>query len=128
MPHTARFCTAVNCMDGRVQDPVNAFLKTRFAAVYVDAVTEPGPNGILAAGDPEALVASIFSRVAISVQRHGSIGIAVVGHYDCAGNPGDRQTENEHTSLAVDRLKARFPGVPVIGLYVDEHWTVTEIV
>ena len=42
------FCTAINCMDGRVQAPVNAYLRTRFNADYVDAVTEPGPALVLA--------------------------------------------------------------------------------
>jgi len=39
------FCTAVNCMDGRVQLPVINYLKERFSANYVDMITEPGPNG-----------------------------------------------------------------------------------
>ena len=82
------FCTVVNCMDGRVQEPVIAWLKEYFGVAFVDSVTEPGPNGILAAGEGAAVIASIEARVRISVEKHGSVGIAVVGHHDCAGNPG----------------------------------------
>jgi hypothetical protein len=42
------FCTAVTCMDGRVQLPVNAYLRERFGADFVDTITEPGPNAVLA--------------------------------------------------------------------------------
>jgi len=38
------FCTAINCMDGRVQIPVISFLEERFNARYVDVISEPGPN------------------------------------------------------------------------------------
>ena len=82
-----RFCTAINCMDGRVQIPVIQYLKDRFDADYVDAVTEPGPNRILAEDADTRIRQSIDRRVGISVEGHGSVGIAVVGHHDCAGNP-----------------------------------------
>ena len=38
------FCTAINCMDGRVQLPVIRFLQERFKVDYVDVISEPGPN------------------------------------------------------------------------------------
>ena len=43
-----RFCTAINCMDGRTQEPVIAFVKKRFGIDCVDMITEPGPDKILA--------------------------------------------------------------------------------
>ena len=36
------FCTAVNCMDGRVQLPVTSYLQERFNVEHVDSITEPG--------------------------------------------------------------------------------------
>lgn len=42
------FCTAINCMDGRVQLPVINFLMRRFSVEYVDSVTDAGPVKILA--------------------------------------------------------------------------------
>ena len=121
------FCTAINCMDGRVQIPVIKFLQDRFGTKYVDVITEPGPNRILdeESDGPQAL--SILARLDISVKKHGSRGIAVVGHYDCAGNPSDQATQERQTRTAVDMLRLRYGQTEVIGLWVDESWRVVEI-
>ena len=42
-----RFCTAINCMDGRVQPPVIRHLQGRFNA-EVGSITGPGPDLLLA--------------------------------------------------------------------------------
>ena len=121
-----RFCAAIHCMDGRVQVPVLRHLQARFGADCVDNITEPGPNLILAAGTDTAAIESILRRVRISIEQHGSVGIAVVGHYDCAANPAPEAEQNRQTA-AVARLEAEFDGVPVIGLWVGERWTVHEL-
>jgi hypothetical protein len=114
------FCTAVNCMDGRVQTPVAEFAKDRFGVTYVDTVTEAGPvRALAAAGDP-ATAASIERRVAISVEDHGSAGVVVVAHAECAGNPVDDDTQLRQLGEACARLADTFPGLPVLGLWVDE--------
>lgn len=121
------FCTAINCMDGRIQIPVIQYLKQRFNADYVDVVSEPGPNGILAEGSDHATVRSIERRVGISVEHHHSVGIAIVGHHDCAGNPAPPDVQSENTTAAVRYIRDRFQRVPVIGLWVNENWQVVEI-
>jgi len=121
------FCTVVNCMDGRVQLPVITYLQGRFDAEHVDSVTAAGPNLILARRAEPGLVASILRRVTLSVERHGSVGIALVGHHDCAGNPAPEGKQREHIVAGVELLRGRFPGLPVIGLWVDESWTVREV-
>lgn len=118
------FCTVINCMDGRVQLPVIQFLQKRFNARYVDTITEPGPNRILA---EENDTASIFRRVDISVHHHHSQAIAVVGHFDCAGNPAQEAEQHRHLQKAVQRIKKRYPEVEVIGLWVDAGWEVREV-
>ncbi len=118
------FCTVVNCMDGRVQTPVNTYLQGRFAAAYVDTVTEPGPNRILAECLDERTIASILERVRISVEKHGSRGIAVVGHADCSGNPNARDVQDAQTRRAVAFLAREFPDAEILGLWVDETWQV----
>jgi hypothetical protein len=114
-------------MDGRVQIPVIAYLKERFKVDYVDVVSEPGPNKILADGNNQQLLESIWTRVEISLTKHDSRGIAVIGHYDCAGNPVAESAQHDHTAAAVRRIRARFGSVPVIGLWVDHNWEVSEI-
>jgi len=121
------FCTVVNCMDGRVQEQVLEFMKRRFETDFVDSITEPGPNGILSRQSPAPTVASILSRLDISVGQHHSAGIAVVGHYDCAGNPGDRAKQDADTERAVRFLRTQYPELSVIGLWLGDAWTVEEI-
>ena len=122
-----QFCTAVNCMDGRVQIPVIRYLRDRFGVDYVDIVSEPGPNRILAEGADTALVASIERRIEISLKCHQSVGIAVVGHHDCAGNPSSESEQRQHTLAAVRHIQNRFGRAPVVGLWVDAKWRVAEV-
>ncbi|MBW2192640.1 MAG: hypothetical protein JRF27_02525 [Deltaproteobacteria bacterium] len=121
------FCTAINCMDGRAQLPVINFLKDRFKAKYVDVVTEPGTNLILGKQTDRGLIESIFKRVDISLEHHHSKGLAVVGHYDCAGNPAEKSAQMSHLKNAVTFLEDNYPETEIIGLWVDENWKVNEI-
>jgi len=114
-------------MDGRVQLPVITFLKERFRVDYVDVISEPGPNRILAEQAESARVESILHRVNISVEKHGSKGIAIVGHYDCAGNPAEKGEQLSHLQTAIDFLGNHYGGVDIIGLWVDDQWQVTEV-
>jgi len=122
-----KFCTAINCMDGRVQLPVITFLQARFRAEHVDIVSEPGPNHLLANLPEHELVDSILNRVNISVDKHHSRGIAVIGHHDCAGNPACEEEQLLHTREAVAMLRKKYPDLEIIGLWVDENWDVSEI-
>ncbi len=122
------FCTVINCMDGRVQLPVINFLQKRFGAQFVDSITEAGPNLILAKQDKPELVQSIMNRINISVEKHQSVGIAVVGHHDCAGNPVQEAEQMAHIRDAVRFLRKQYAGMEVIGLWVDQDWEVNEVV
>lgn len=121
------FCTAINCMDGRTQLPVNEFMRRRFGVDYVDTITEPGPIRILAEGEDAHLLASILQRINISVEKHGSRALCVIGHHDCAGNPVDQETQLEQIRQSVALLQERYPGVEVIGLWVDDQWVVEDV-
>jgi len=121
------FCTVINCMDGRVQLPVIKYLQERFSVDYVDSITEPGPNLILAQQTNIDIMESIFNRLKISVDHHGSVGIAVAGHYDCAGNPATKEQQTVHTLDAIRCIKSRYSDCEIIGLWVDENWKVSEL-
>ncbi len=121
------FCTTVNCMDGRVQLPVIQFLQHRFEAEHVDSVTEPGPIKAMAEDQDGAMVASIRERVDISIHKHGSIALAIVAHYDCAGNPLTKEEQLPQLEKAVTFARATWPQATVIGLWVDEQWQVSEV-
>lgn len=121
------FCTVINCMDGRVQLPVIAHLQKKFGAAYVDSITEPGPNRILAEEPDGSLAESILMRLKISIEAHNSVGIAVVGHAQCAGNPTPHVAQTEHTQKAIRFLREKYVGMPIVGLWVDENWEVHEL-
>ena len=121
------FCTVINCMDGRAQLPVINYLRQRFNVEYVDSITEPGPNLILGKQTDKALVQSILTRVKISVEKHLSVGIAIAGHYDCAGNPATEEEQLQHLNAAVKFLRVQYRELPIIGLWLDENWKVNEI-
>ncbi len=122
-----KFCTAVNCMDGRVQLPVIQYLKNKFKADYVDMITEAGPNKILSEQSDPGLIGSIYNRLTISVEKHDSIKIAVVGHHECAGNPKGKDDQRRDTEKAVELIRNKFVNVEVIGLWVDENLNVEKM-
>ena len=121
------FATAVTCMDGRIQIPVIEYMKSTFSAAYVDVITEPGPNKILSDNTDASMIGSIKRRVAISVEKHGSKVIAIVGHHDCAGNPADTENQRRHTLTAMDVVKKWGFNAQIIGLWVDAEWKVHEV-
>ena len=122
-----KFATAVNCMDGRTQIPVAEWMKKNFKVDYVDAVTEPGPIKIISEFKDIPNIANIKKRVEISVSRHRSKFVAVVGHFDCAGNPVDKNTQVIQIADAVKKIKTWGFDVQVVGLWVDEYWKVSKI-
>ena len=123
----AKFGTAINCMDGRVQLPVINYLMEHFDVEWIDAITEPGPCRILAENTDVTLVQSILNRLAISVHKHGSVGIAIVGHYDCAGNPASKKDQLKQIHQSIKLLEDYCDGLPVLGLWVDENWQVENV-
>ena len=77
------FATAINCIDERVQIPVIEYIKSKYEVYYIDMITLPGPNKVLAESKDKSALESIKRCVEISVNLHGSKLIAVSGHYDC---------------------------------------------
>ncbi len=121
------FATAINCMDGRVQTPVIEWLKRRYQVDYVDMITEPGPNKILSENKNRMIVESIKKRVEISVVKHNSRLVAIVGHHDCAGNPVKKSVQLEQILSAIKTVESWNFEVQIIGLWVNENWEVCEI-
>jgi len=115
-------------MDGRVQLPVIKYLQKRFNVEYVDSISEAGPNLILSEQKNTDLIQSILQRLKISVENHHSVGIAIVGHADCAGNPAPQDRQIMHIQRAVHFLLQRYINMQIIGLWVDENWEVHEVI
>ncbi|MCK5707516.1 MAG: hypothetical protein KAI43_07660 [Candidatus Aureabacteria bacterium] len=121
------FCTSIHCMDGRIQEPIIKFLKNNYTVKYVDTITEPGPCKILGENNNKTLVSSIIKRVEISINKHGSKLIFISGHYDCAGNPTDEEKQKDQINRSIKYLKDIFPNIEIIGLWIDNKWTVNSL-
>ena len=81
---TGKFVTAINCIDGRAHYPVKSWLQASFDAEFVDRITEPGVDKLLADGAAD-VIEGIKQQVLISVNAHDSKTVAVVGHHDRPG-------------------------------------------
>ena len=121
-----QFCTAVTCMDGRIQESVASFLRDHFQAQWVDTVTEAGPVGALAEG-VSSTVESVNYRVGISINAHASVGIGVIAHESCAAVAGGQLEQAPLALASAQSLRAEFPGVKVIALWVQLDGTITPL-
>lgn len=121
----AKFGTAINCIDGRVQELVLEYLRKHYGVDWVDMITEPGVDKLLARKKSNTeRIKHIKKSIKISVEGHNSVVLAIVGHHDCKGNPS---TTEEHLAQIRSAVKLssswKFP-VEVIGLWVNEQWVV----
>lgn len=71
-------------------------MKQKYNIDGVDMVTFPGVDRIISDGENSDEIALIRSAVSISIEKHHSRIIAFVGHFDCAGNPGNREHHYAH--------------------------------
>lgn len=117
----SRFGTSINCMDGRCQDPVNYWLKSRHGVQFIDVVCEPGIVKLLSGGDKKT-IASIRKRLDISVNRHGARVVAVAGHHNCAGDPLPREEQYKQIEDSARLIASWGLGLKITGLYVNDLW------
>jgi len=120
------FYTVINCMDGRIQEPVANYIKSIYNVLFVDMITSAGPVKILSNKNPDNLE-SIISCIDISLKKHKSKGIAIVAHYDCAGNPISDAEQKKLLQKAIFFLVNKYKNVSVCGLWVDKNSKVEKI-
>src|SRR6476620_10030646 len=101
--------TAINCIDG------------------IDMVTFPGVDGVISNGENSDEIAFIRNAVSISIEKHRSRIIAVVGHFDCAGNPGNREHHYAHIQRAVHEVSSWSFHAQVVGFYVNNKKQIEEV-
>ena len=118
------FATCLNCMDGRVQLPVIDWIMKNYDVGFVDMITEAGMDGFLLENELD----DILRKVDISLNKHGSKSIFLVGHHDCGGNPVDDITHKKQVNEGVVKLRDLFCSFEVVGLWVGSDWVVERIV
>ena len=122
-----RFGTAINCIDGRTQEPVISFMKQKYNIDGVDMVTFPGVDGIISNRENSDEIEIIRRAVSISIEKHRSHIIAVIGHFDCAGNPGDKEHHYAHVRAAVHEVSSWNFDAQVAGYYVNDKQQVEQV-
>lgn len=92
------FVFCIGCMDGRERDAIGRMLNH-----YPDTCCDAGTVGVLAddqhSGRSE-LIERIKRQMAVSVEKHGATSVYVSGHAECAGNPVDDETHQQHILTA----------------------------
>jgi hypothetical protein len=121
------FATAINCMDGRTQDPATAFMREKTNVAFVDTITGPGMvKKVVDAsrGDTQELD-RVRTALYVSLQKHASQGVGVFAHQECAGNPvaDEQQIEELHVAGTFIRSLAEevHITVPVWGVFVYKN-------
>ena len=121
------FAAAINCIDGRVQDPVATYMKNKFGVTYVDVITEPGVDKVLSSKNGSLRVSNLKERLMTSVKHHGAEAVCVAGHHNCAGNPAGEEEHLTQIRESVCEVQSWVPALPVIGLWVGGDWIVREV-
>ena len=121
------FVTSIHCIDGRIQEPIINFIKSKYDVKYVDTITEPGPNKILSQNNDSHQIKSIDNRLSISLNSHGSKIIFISGHYDCAGNPVSEDIQIQQLNRSEKILRFKYPNVKVVKLWINKNWEVKEL-
>ena len=118
------FATSISCMDGRIQIPLNNWIKKNYSVEYVDTITEPGVEKKITENiDTD----SIKSKTEISIFKHKSNLIIVSGHHDCAGNPVSKEDHVDQIRKSIEIISAWNYPAKVLGVWVNEQWEIEQI-
>ncbi len=121
------FCTAINCMDGRVQSQVTDYLRNHFEVDFVDMITEPGPVALLAAGGTSPQLSGVLRCIDISVNKHSSVGLAIIAHTECAGNPVSKEQQFDELEAGARFCREKYPELEVITLWIGSDWRIERV-
>jgi len=122
-----RFATLITCMDGRIQRPLNKYVSEYFDAENIDTLAWPGACGPISRAVNPRVVEYVDRGLDISFRLHGSFGMAIAGHHDCAGNPVDKTQQCIEVTQIVERFRESYDKEMVIGLWVNDQWEVERI-
>ena len=132
--HLIGFGTALECMDGRVQGATRKWTKRMFGVRYVDIITQPGINKVLAENTDIPILENIKTMLWISIKDHGSRTIVAAAHHNCAGNPNEQEIQIKHLRLAEKTIRNMIESLPLgeLGitseaitialLWINERW------
>ena len=118
----SKFGTAINCIDGRVQEPVSEFIRKNYGLDYVDMITTPGPDKILCESEDSQEIESVRKKVSLSCRRRSSKLIFIAGHHDCLANPCSEEEHLRQIKKAVANIREWKLAPDVCGIWVGKDW------
>ena len=110
-------------MDGRIQTPIQQWLKKNFDTDNVDTITEHGVIRLFS--NPDEL-SKIKSKVLLSVEQSNSKIVLVSAHHDCEGN-ATKDDDISRIKNAVSVIKSWNLPITVVGVWVNEQLQVEPI-
>ncbi|MEV6813922.1 carbonic anhydrase [Micromonospora sp. NPDC051296] len=113
-----RFATMFTCIDGRIQRPLDEWVRKHLDVEYLDTITEPGPEAVLASTGERCLEV-LLEKVQVSQQAHGSTTLVIAGHADCAGNPVSAEEHRTQLRQSLARLAGRLPNTRILAVHAD---------
>ena len=119
-----KFATSISCMDGRIQIPVNTWIKKNYLVDFVDTITAPGVEKKIS---ESTNVEQIKSMIEISIYKHKSNVIVISGHHDCAGNPVSKEEQVSQISKGIQNIKSWNYDAQVIGIWINDNWEVEKV-
>lgn len=122
-----KFATSINCVDGRVQSPISDWIKQKYSIDYVDAVTHPGSDKVMAEKNIDCIT-QIKSKVLTSISAHNSKLVVVSGHHDCASNLSTEDMHITQIQKSINVVKSWRLPVTIVGLWVNKQWKIKQIV
>lgn len=122
---SGKFAVCLSCIDGRIQLPLINWIKANYRIDFVDLITEPGMDGLLA--NQKEYPTDVWRKLDLSLSRHNADPVIIAGHYDCAANPIDKPAHHRHIAAAVEKIGELLPDRTVVGLWVSSAWDVERI-
>ena len=120
---TDTFATAINCIEGQYQQPVEEWAKQHCEVSYVDVITEYGPDKVLAQGSVKELQ-RVKTNAEHSHLTHGSESIVIAGHEGCSGNNVSKEEHFHQIRQCANTIAGWGMYGRVVGLWVAMSGTV----
>lgn len=118
-----KFATALNCIDGRFQEPLIKFAQEKLKIDFLDLITEPGIDGIFAKKNKKELK-KIKEKILISIKAHHSRNIILAGHAQCAKNPVSEREHKDQIIKGVKIIKSWKLNCKVFGVWMNENFEI----
>lgn len=119
--------TVACCMDGRIYQPVVAFLKEHWNAQWVDVVTGAGPEQDLSKAPLNAEARGILAQIKMSLASQHKKRLAVVSHEGCDCNAATDEEKKHMVQRSVHTLEREYEDATVIGLWIDAAGSVSQL-